>query len=339
MKNKKLNIIVVIISACIFFSFFIFNKGFSSLIQELKSLNMYWIFLALMSIILFWTLETMILHTITKKLYSKEYSFFQSIKFQMVGQFFGAITPLSAGSQPAQLYEMTEYGIPAGLSGSILMIKFILHESINIFCLIVALLFKFSYFNSKIKHFTYFALIGIVINVAVMLFAILVVVNRKITESIVHFILKVLGVIRILKDVKTKQKKIEEELKSFHKNALLMREHIDMCIYVLIYTLLQWINYFSIPYFIYRGFGFNSEDLWTIMAAQVFLTIFMSAIPLPGAEGGAEGGFYVIFKLFFKSNTVITALFIWRVLTYYLSIAVSSVFILVIPNAHSRKKC
>ncbi|MBV7274567.1 flippase-like domain-containing protein [Clostridium sp. PL3] len=339
MKNKKLNIIVVAISACIFFSFFIFNKGFGSLIKELKALNMYWIFFALMSIILFWTFETMILHTITKKLYSKEYSFFQSVKFQMVGQFFGAITPLSAGSQPAQLYEMTKYGIPAGLSGSILMIKFMLHELINIFYLLVALLFRFSYFNSKIKHFTYFALLGIVINIAVMLFAILVVVNRRITEIIMQFILKILGAIRILKDVKAKQKKVEEELKSFHKNALLMREHIDMCTYVLIYTLFQWLTYFSIPYFIYRGFGFNYQDLWTIMAAQVFLTVFMSAIPLPGAEGGAEGGFYVIFKLFFKSNTIITALFIWRVLTYYLSIAVSSAFILAISNTHLRKKC
>lgn len=338
MKNKKLNIIVVIISACIFFSFFIFTKGISSLVKELKLLNMYWMLLAVVSVILFWTFETIILYTIMKKLYTENHLFFKSVKFQMIGQFFAAITPLSAGSQPAQLYAMTEDEIPAGLSGSILMIKFMLHQLINIFCLTIALLFRFNYFNSKIKYFMYFAVLGVVINIAVMLFAILVVVNRKITESILHFILKVLSAIRILKYMETKQKKIEEELKSFHKNALLMGKHIDMCIYVLFYTLLQWITYFSIPYFIYRSFGFNSEDLWTIMAAQVFLTVFMSAIPLPGAEGGAEGGFYVVFNLFFKANTIITALFIWRVLTYYLSIAVSSIFILVLPNAHLKKQ-
>lgn len=337
MKNKKLNIIVVIISACIFFSFFIFNKGISSLLQELKSLNIYWMLLAILAIILFWTFETMILYIILKKLYIEDHLFFKSIKLQMVGQFFGAITPLAAGSQPAQLYAMTESGISAGLSGSILMIKFMLHQLVNIFCLMIALLFRYNYFNLKIKYFQYFAILGVVINIAVMLFAILVVVNRKLTESILNFILRILGAIRILKNVEEKQRNIKEELKSFHKNALLMAEHIDMCIYVLCCTLLQWITYFSIPYFIYKSFGFNSEDLWTIMAAQVFLTVFMSAIPLPGAEGGAEGGFYVIFSLFFKTNTIITALFIWRILTYYLSIAVSSIFILAIPNTHFKK--
>lgn len=338
MKNKTLNIIVVLISACIFFSFFIFTKGVSSLIKELKSLNMYWIFWSVVGVVLFWTFEAIVLHIIIKELHDKEYSFFKTIKFHMIGQFFGSITPLSAGSQPAQLYEMTESGIPAGLSGSILMIKFMLHQVINIFCLMIALLFKFNYFNSKIKYFMYFAILGVVINIAVMLLAILVVMNRKITENILHFILKILGAIRILKNVESKKKRIEEELKSFHQNAMLMVKHINMCIYVLIFTLLEWTTYFCIPYFIYRSFGFYSESLWTIMAAQVFLTVFMSAIPLPGAEGGAEGGFYVIFNLFFKSSTIITALFVWRILTYYLAIAASSIFILVFPNTHSRKK-
>lgn len=336
MKNKMLNIIVVLLSACIFFSFFVFTKGVHSIVQELKTLNIYWMFLAVVAVILFWTFETMTLYTITKKLYTGEHLLFKSIKFQMIGQFFGAITPLGAGSQPAQLYAMTEAGIPGGLSGSILMIKFMIHEAVNIFCLVIALLFKFNYFNSKIKYFLYFAIVGVVINIAVMLLSISVVVNRKITEGILSFILNGLGAIRIIKDVKSKQEKIKKELKSFHENVILIGRHIDMCVYALSYTILQWITYFSIPYFIYRSFGFNSEYLWTIMAAQVFLTIFMSAIPLPGAEGGAEGGFYIIFNLFFKANTVI-ALFIWRVITYYLSILVSSIFILILPNSHLKK--
>ncbi|OAA95125.1 lysylphosphatidylglycerol synthase transmembrane domain-containing protein [Clostridium coskatii] len=336
MKNKMFNIIVVFISACIFFLFFIFTKGIHSMIQELKSLDIHWISLAVIAVILFWTFETMILYTVMKKLYFGEHLLFKSIKFQMVGQFFGAITPLGAGSHPSQLYAMTEAGMPAGLSGSILIIKFMIHEIVSIFYLIVALLFRFNYFNSKIKYFIYFAILGIVINAGVMLLAISIVINKKMTKAIINFIVKLLGKVHIMKDVKSKQGKIEDEIESFHKNALLVRKHIGMCFHALIYSLFQWAFYFSIPYCIYRSFGLNSTDLWTIMAAQVFLTVFMTAIPLPGAEGGAEGGFYVIFNLFFKAKTVI-ALFVWRIITYYLSIIVSSIFILAFPNVRLKK--
>ncbi|RMD02553.1 UPF0104 family protein [Clostridium autoethanogenum] len=336
MKNKMFNIIVVFISACIFFLFFIFTKGIHSMIQELKSLDIHWISLAVIAVILFWTFETMILYTVMKKFYLGEHLLFKSVKFQMVGQFFGAITPLGAGSHPSQLYAMTEAGMPAGLSGSILIIKFMIHEVVSMLFLVVALLFKFNYFNLKIKYFFYFAILGIVINIGVMLLAVSIVINKKLAKGIINFIVKLLGKIHIMKDIKSKQEKIENEIESFHKNAILIGKHIGMCAHALVYSLLQWTTYFSIPYFIYRSFGFNSTDLWTIMAAQVFLTVFMTAIPLPGAEGGAEGGFYVIFNLFFKAKTVI-ALFVWRMITYYLSIIVSSIFILAFPNVRLKK--
>lgn len=336
MKSKTINIIVVLVSACIFFSFFIFTKGARSMIQELKSLNIYWIFLAIAAVILFWAFETMILYTLMKKLYFGEHLIFKSIKFQMVGQFFGAITPLGTGSHPSQLYSMTEAGMPAGLSGSILIIKFMIHEIISISYLIAALLFRFNYFNSKIKYFLYFAIFGIVINVGVMFLAISIIINKKMTKAIINFIVNLLGKVHVIKDVKSKQGKIENEIESFHKNAVLVGKHIGMCAHALMYSILQWASYFSIPYFIYRSFGLNSTDLWTIMAAQVFLTVFMTAIPLPGAEGGAEGGFYIIFNLFFKGKTVI-ALFLWRIITYYLSIVVSSIFILAFPNTSLKR--
>lgn len=74
-----------------------------------------------------------------------------------------------------------------------------------------------------------------------------------------------------------------------------------------------------------------------MIAAQIFLINFMAIIPLPGSEGGAEGGFYLIYSLFFKSDTIITAIFVWRILTYYSSIAIGSIFTLVLPNAKKNK--
>jgi uncharacterized protein (TIRG00374 family) len=257
----------------------------------------------------------------------------QTFKFEMIGQFFGAISPFSAGNNPAQLYAMTENGIPAGVAGSILMIKFIFHQSINIVILILAFLYKFNYFNSRVNYFPYLFILGLVIHVIIMLFAILFSINSTVTKRILTTSFKVLKKTRLLKNTEAAYNKIEIELENFHQTASLITKHIKMCIYASIFTILQYSAFFSIPYCIYRSFGFHSADIWTLICAQIFLTNFMAIIPLPGAAGGAEGGFYLIYRLFFESNTILTALFVWRVLTYYSSIAIGSIFALVLPNA------
>jgi uncharacterized protein (TIRG00374 family) len=333
MKNKIFSSIIVIVTFCIFLSFFLLTEGLSSLIKEIKTLNVSWILFSVILMLLFWGFEMLALYTITKKLYPIKKLLVRSFKFQMIGQFFGAISPFSAGSHPAQLYAMTESGIPAGVAGSILMIKFIFHQSINIVILVLAFLYKFGYFNSRVNYFPYLCILGLTIHVIIMIFAILFSINSKLTKRILTTIFKVLKKIRLVKNVDFTYKKIEIELEYFHQNASLITKHIKMCTYASVFTFLQYFAFFSIPYCIYRSFGFTSADIWTLICAQIFLINFMAIIPLPGAAGGAEGGFYLIYSLFFPSNTILTALFIWRVLTYYSSIAISSIFTLVLPNA------
>ncbi|ULO06202.1 flippase-like domain-containing protein [Paenibacillus sp. 19GGS1-52] len=336
MKKKIFSSIIVIVTACIFLSFFFFTKGLHSLIQELRTLDTSWILLSVICMLLFWFFEMLTLYVITKKLYNIKNLLVRSIKFQMTGLFFGAISPFSAGSNPAQLYAMTENEIPAGIAGSILMIKFMIHQFINILILILAFLFKFNYFNSRVDYFPYLCILGLSIHVIIMVFSVMFSLNSKLTKSVLTLIFKVLKKTRLVKNTESTYKKIEIELENFHQNAFLIAKHIKMCIYASLFTFLQYLAFFSIPYCIYRSFGFNTADLWTLISAQIFLTNFMAIIPLPGAAGGAEGGFYLIYNMFFDASTILTAIFVWRVLTYYSTIAIGSIFTLVLPNAKKR---
>ncbi|WMJ81762.1 lysylphosphatidylglycerol synthase transmembrane domain-containing protein [Clostridium sp. MB40-C1] len=336
MKNKVFNSIVVIVSTCIFLSFFLFTKGLDSLIREIKTLNKSWILLAIILMLLFWFFETLVLYIITKTFYNTNNLLIKSFKFEMIGQFFGAITPLASGSHPAQLYAMAESKIPGGIAGTVLMIKFIIHQAVNIVILAIAFLLKFNYFNSKVKYFIYLCIAGFAIHIIMMVLAILLSINSKATKNILLFVLKVFKKFRIIKSVECAYKNMEDELKNFHKNAFLITKNIKMCIYASFFTFIQWIVFFIIPYCIYRSFGFNSADVLTMITAQIFLINFMAALPIPGAEGGAEAGFYLIYSLFFKSDTIITAIFIWRLLTYYSSIAIGSIFALSQPNSKNK---
>lgn len=334
MKNKAFNIIVLVLSTGIMIYFFIYSHGLESLIKQSRTLNKYWITLAVICIVLFWVFETTILHVITKALYSEHKLFLRSFKFTMIGQFFGAFTPFSSGSQPAQIFAMTEVGIPAGSAGSILMTKFIIHEVVYLIYLIMALIFKFSFFNSKINYFKYFCVIGTLINILVISFALMFSVNTKIPKRIMAFIFKILCKVKFVKNCDDKSKKIQVELESFHKNAEFISKNKYVCSIAAFFTFLQWMAYYTIPYCIYRSFGYNSAGIFTMITAQIFLTMFMSCIPLPGAEGGAEAGFYLIFGIFFKVDSIVPAIFIWRLITYYLAIAVGSIFTVILPNTN-----
>lgn len=337
MKNKTFNIIVLILSTGIMAYFFIYSHGLEALIKQSKTLNKYWITLAVFCIVLFWIFETIILHIITKALYSEHKLFLRSFRFTMIGQFFGAFTPFSSGSQPAQIFAMSEAGIPAGSAGSILMIKFIIHEVVYLIYLLIALLFKFSFFNSKINYFKYFCVIGTLINVLIIFFALVFSINSKIPKKIMTLIFKILSKIKFVKNPEDKCKKAQLELENFHDNAVFISKNKYICSIAAFFTFLQWMAYYTIPYCIYRSFGYNFVGIFSMITAQVFLTMFMSCIPLPGAEGGAEAGFYLIFGIFFKDNSIVPAIFIWRLITYYLTIAVGSVFTVILPNTNVYK--
>ncbi|NBD25138.1 lysylphosphatidylglycerol synthase transmembrane domain-containing protein [Paenibacillus glycinis] len=333
MRNKLFNFVVVVATFVIFLSFFLFTKGLKALIAELETLHLAWILAAAALVLLFWFFEMLVLYTIARKLHAIKNLLAKAVKFEMIGLFFGAVSPFSAGSNPAQLYAMTENGIPAGIAGSILMIKFILHQSINIAILVAAVLFRFGYFNARVDYFPYLCLLGLAIHVLIMAFAILFAINGKLTKRLLTSILHALHRVRLVKNTDAALGKIEIELAHFHENASFITKHVKMCAYASLFTLLQYAAFFSIPYCIYRSFGYHAADLWTLMCAQIFLVNFMAIIPLPGAAGGAEGGFYLIYGMFFDAGTIITAIFVWRVLTYYATIAAGSIFTLILPNA------
>ncbi|MEI7885044.1 MAG: lysylphosphatidylglycerol synthase transmembrane domain-containing protein [Clostridia bacterium] len=332
MKNKNINLIIVVIAAFIFVSFFVFSNGLNNLVKQVQTLNIAWIIVAILCIISFWLFEALVIYIITKLLYPSSQLLVKSIKFAMIGQFFSAITPFQSGSQPAQIYSMTKNGIPVGSSSSILMIKFIIHQATLTIYSLLMIIFKFNYFNSKISNFIYFCVFGFLINTVIIVFAVLFSVNSEATKKIIMLALRLLQKIRVIKDLTKTQQRLEGELISFHENSAFIAKNIWMCIYTSLLTFIQWTAYYAIPYCIYRSFGFSSADIWTMIAAQVFLTMFMSFIPLPGAAVGAEGGFYIIFGIFFKSDSLVPALFLWRVITYYAAIAAGSIFTVILSD-------
>jgi uncharacterized membrane protein YbhN (UPF0104 family) len=79
----------------------------------------------------------------------------------------------------------------------------------------------------------------------------------------------------------------------------------------------------------------QGTDLITILACQSFVMMISSVFPQPGAVGAAEGSYGIIFGPIFGAYTTFT-MFIWRLLTFYLPIAIGIVFTIVLEQRHAK---
>ncbi len=331
MKKSRFNLLIGLSSGIIIIAVIVLTNGLEDLIHQLTNLSIEWLWGAIICMFSYWVLEGTVLHIVTQFLYAKQ-RFIASFKITMIGQFFNAITPFSTGGQPAQLYVMIKDGMDAGSAGSILMIKFIVYQSVLTIYSFAVIVLKMGFFREKISHFIYFSVMGFMVNSAVIIFSILFSRSRNFTRKVLKIIFKGLRWIRIVKDHNKAEKHFEEELDNFHHNARLMRRNKKVLLQTAILTFLQLTAFFLIPYCIYRSFKMKGAAVIDMISAQAFVTMVSSFIPLPGAVGAAEGSFYLFFGLFFSATNIMSAILLWRVITFYSGIAVGGLVAAVAPE-------
>ena len=316
MKNYRLNFIIGIASGVIFVLLIIFTNGWMDLIHQMKNLQIQWIVVAAFAMLLYWILEAKALQSIVA-LMKKDYKFKQSFRVTMIGQYFNSITPFASGGQPMQMYALTKQDLGAGSSGSALMIKFIIYQSILTIYSLVLILWKSAFFKSKMSNLFYLIAIGFTINASVIICLIIFSRYRKLTQKLIIGLSKILGKFKLVKNISKLEGRINDNLDQFHDNMEIVKHSKKIMIKAVIYTTMQLTIYFSIPYFIYLSFGMTGATIGSMIAATAFVIMLTSFIPLPGAVGGAEGAFYMFFTLFFISNNIMAAILLWRLITFY----------------------
>lgn len=328
MKFKKINLIFLVIVFVGVLAWAIHEDGVDNLANMFLSLNPFWLVGALLFIGAYWLLEAGILHDVLKAFHPSQ-KFRNSLTTSMIGQLFNCITPFSSGGQPMQAYHMVKTGVPLGISGSVLMIKFIIYQ----FCLtlysIVVLIFYWYPFSQKVSGFGYLVFIGFTINFAVMLGLISVCFFRRFTRAMVGGLISLLHKIRIVKDKEKTLSYIDAELEEFHTCFLEIKKHKIMVLKASLLSIFQLTAFYLISYFILLSFGVVGTSPVMVIAAQAFVSMITSFVPLPGAAGGAEFSFKTFFSPFFPAGmSVNLPMLLWRMITFYLPILVGMLFLL-----------
>lgn len=336
MKKKLFNIIIVGISILAPIILVLNEQGANKFFSQLSTLKLGWIFLALLFMFLYWFFEAASLNVIMH-FHGLKSKLSNALSYTMIGQFFNSITPFATGGQPAQVLYMTKNGIDSGSASSIVMVKFVSFQTmLTLYSLIVVIL-TFKNFSSNILFLLPMTILGLGIHASMIAITVLFSYNRTFTEKILKTIFRLLKKMRLIKgDPDESEKNLEQSLLKFHDNALLLKSHPKLLMKISLLTFIQLTFFFSIPFLVNRSFGFDG-NYFSLLSAAVFVATVISFVPLPGSTGGAEYFYLTFYNPFFHNNTVMSAMLLWRIVTFYSCIAFGGIFTL-LPSTSNKIK-
>ena len=292
--------------------------------------------------LIYWALESGCLHLAARKAWPGQ-RLRTSVVTSMIGQFFNCITPFASGGRPIQAYYMTRGGMPVGKATSVLLAKFIVYQTVLARYSAGVLIFEYRNFVENIEGFSELALIGFIVNAAVVVVLFCVGFFPKIHRRFPPELSADPGKAAHCPGPQGhRRRSIDREINSFHQGFTELRRERSVMAAMAVMTTFQLTAFFLVPYCVLMALGVQGLQVGDVVASAAFILMISSFVPLPGASGGAEGSFYVFFQMFFKaSGSVSVAILLWRMFTFYLPIVVGVYFARHLsglnPHSHSGK--
>ena len=330
MKNKKKYVLMFLFFIIIIFFTFINifdHNSLTSIINNLKKINILYIILCLIIISLYFILQGIYMKTILDAL-KKRITLKKGIFYSLVEFYFSGITPSSTGGQPVQLYYMTKDKIPIRKSYITLMLNTIYFKLIILLLGIIILIFKNTYVFSHSFIYIFFFILGFIVDSLLVLIGFLLLFKQNFIKGILTFILKICNKFKYLSK-KTKNFNITTTLNKYKDELKFINNNKKIVIFNFILTFIQRLLLFSIAYIIYKSLGFHKYSYFDLLAIQVSVQIAIEALPLPGGAGLSEKMFHDIFITVFGMSVADIGMLLTRTFSFYIPLLVSGTIILI----------
>jgi uncharacterized protein (TIRG00374 family) len=338
MWKKALNIAFILGTFIIVIHFALKSGDITQIIAALRGIHKGWLLGAIGCFALYAFFEGFItfvfLHSQKVKV-----SLSDNLNIALVGMYYSSITPAATGGQPVQIYCLKKRGVPTGISSSALTVKF--------FCWQCAVLLIGGFLwiaqpelvkSNMSGGGMAFLIVGFFINAFTVVLIVLLSISRNIVRAIVIFVVNIGEKMRLVKNKALTASRADAALEDFHVSVNLLTKSPGQFFLLLLLSICEALSLMSIIYFVYRGLGLNAHPYSDLLTMQAMLHIAASFTPLPGASGAQEGGFYLFFESFFPKSIIFAAMFVWRFITYYLSIICGFIAVLIDNTKKTPKK-
>lgn len=330
-KNWLVLILMLLLGGGIF-AYSLRNTNLNEVSKDLATMNWGWFLAAVICICLYLGLEGVVVKIFMANRYPS-FTWKDAFRLPLIEQLFNGITPFSTGGQPAQLLAMLQSGVDGGIASSVLLMKFVVFQSMIVVNFIISLLIGFHYIEEKLHVLSLLVIFGFVIHLSVIVALLMVMYWYNFTKRMMNILIKPVGwFVKKERYVKITYS-LNEKVDSFYEESIKMKTEYRKLAKVAGVTILQLLAYYIIPYFILLALNIHGVNLIMAMSLHTLIFMIISLFPIPGGTGGAEYSFTILFTTFTSSHSkLVVAMLLWRALTYYFGMFAGMFALMVKPD-------
>ncbi|MBI4856022.1 MAG: flippase-like domain-containing protein [Acetobacterium woodii] len=295
-------------------------------INTIKQANGWYLLLGIVCVFVYWALEAFMLFKLMLRDNPKE-TFHFAWTLTIVGQYYNLLDPSSTGGQPVQLYEMSKRNYKLGAGTAVLIQKYALYQITTTFLALISIIFCITELHQSLDAAKWLIIIGLILNVGAVILIIILVFRPKSAKAIilgcVNFLLK----IRILKNPEKYYRKVDHFVGEYKIAIEELKSHKLQTFQMFIISIIQILIFYSINYWVYRSLGLSAVNAITIISLQAILYVAVAFVPTPGAAGGAEAGFLLIFGPIFGPAYTPVAMILWRMISFYFILLFGGIYL------------
>ncbi len=246
--------------------------------------NPFWLAVAVFLMLCFIFFEGLALRIILGAFgYKKGYG--SAMVYSAADIYFSSVTPSATGGQPASAFFMVMDGVPAAVVTLALLVNLILYTLSIMIVGLLALLVRPSIFI----HFNMFSKVLIVIGylilalLAVGLFLLIryEVILHKIGTSVINLLHKM----HLLRRLEHWQSKLDRIIADYKRCAGMLEGHKKELTKAFFANFLQRFSQICVPAAVVLAMGRSADNALSVWVTQVFVTIGVTCVPIPGAQG------------------------------------------------------
>lgn len=340
MKNFKKNSIILLIITLLVLVF-VLKDDFPQIMESLKNANLIYLLIAFLCFFVALLFEAKAYQEIIEE-YQFNYTLKKSYRMLLITKFFNGITPFSSGGQPMQIYMLKKEGIRITKATNIIVQNFIIYQA----ALVIFGIFAVGYNHyhqifTSIPFLRHLVTLGFIMNTLVMLGLIIVSFSNKFNHFLVDKGIRLLSKIHIIKDKEKQLNKWNERVDDFYEGTEYLKNNPFLCVRTFIYNLIYLALMYVMPFFVILSLNNGPLDgvtpLKTIISSA-YVLIMGSFVPIPGASGGIEYGYFRFFGNFITGSLLKASLLIWRTISYYVPMVIGGI-LFNINMKRDDKKC
>lgn len=305
---------------------------------ELVTIKWGWLLVAIVCMLVHWGIEAKITQLFLRRS-NPDYTYKNAYRIPLIEHLFNAITPFSTGGQPAQIMALGKSGVDYGVAASVSLMKFVVYQVWIVFNFIICIILGFKWVSDSLQNLSYLILLGFSIHFVVVFCLLMVMFWHSLTKNIVNGMFNLFSLFKLGKKMEKFRQPLLDKMETFYEQSRYMKSQPTLMIKTSLLTILQLLMYYIVPYFVLLSLNTPDVNVFKVIVFHAFIIMIISLFPIPGGTGGAEYSFTLLFGTFiFVKGKLVLAIFLWRIVTYYMGIILGLFALVIKPDISQKKK-